>query len=176
MPRNSVPYVFLAVLVIILAFILGVHYGKRVEQANRTIKYLLAITPPVTKSPDITYLTTYTLPRCGIQFTYPSTLTVQESSISARFTTNMISELEVSCDKTKLPTFDTQTGATSEAMLKNQKINLATWQKDNTTYLSFSLKHPQARSSSLDTVFVQIDKKLYPLFESTLQLLPPTTQ
>lgn len=47
-------YLLLFVLTVILFFILGVRYGQKVEKTNKTINYLLSITPKaisITPSP-----------------------------------------------------------------------------------------------------------------------------
>ena len=47
------PLLFLFALLILLAFILGVRYGQRVEKNNKVVDYLLSITPiPLSPSPS----------------------------------------------------------------------------------------------------------------------------
>ncbi len=45
------PYLFLFLLVVILAFILGVRYGQQVEKNNKVVDYILKITPYPTYTP-----------------------------------------------------------------------------------------------------------------------------
>jgi len=46
------PYLFLFSLVVILAFILGVRYGQRIEKNNKVVDYLLSITPLPSSPPN----------------------------------------------------------------------------------------------------------------------------
>lgn len=45
------PYLFLFFLVVMLAFVIGVRYGQRVEKNNKVVDYLLSITPYPTYTP-----------------------------------------------------------------------------------------------------------------------------
>jgi hypothetical protein len=45
------PHLLLIFLAVILAFILGVRYGQGVEKNNKTVDYLLSITPTHSSSP-----------------------------------------------------------------------------------------------------------------------------
>lgn len=45
-------YLLLFVLIVILFFILGVRYGQKVEKTNKTINYILSITPKITFTPN----------------------------------------------------------------------------------------------------------------------------
>jgi hypothetical protein len=77
------PIFFLFALIIILAFILGVRYGQRVEKNNETIDYLLSITP--TKAPTPTPLLKYKeykSKKWGLKFTLPENLEVKEDATS----------------------------------------------------------------------------------------------
>lgn len=49
---RKLPYLFLFSLIVILTFILGVKYGKKVEQANKINSYLLKITPSASPKPS----------------------------------------------------------------------------------------------------------------------------
>ena len=75
------PYLFLFSLVVILAFILGVRYGQKVEKNNKTIDYLLKLptpTAPVTPIPP-KYID-YKSKKWGLKFTYPANLEIKEDA------------------------------------------------------------------------------------------------
>ena len=77
----SRPYFFLFVLVVVLAFILGIRYGQTVEKNNKVIDYLLSITPtkiPLTPTP-VSYKE-YKSKKWGLKFTYPANLEIKEST------------------------------------------------------------------------------------------------
>jgi len=75
------PYLFLFFLIVILAFILGVRYGQKVEKNNKTIDYLLKLptpTMPVTPTP-VRYIE-YKSKKWGLKFTYPANLDIKENA------------------------------------------------------------------------------------------------
>lgn len=75
------PYLFLSFLVIILAFILGVRYGQKVEKNNKVIDYLLKLpTPTIQVSPTPPIYIEYSSKKWGLKFTYPSNLEVKEDA------------------------------------------------------------------------------------------------
>ena len=77
------PYLLLIVLTIVLAFILGVRYGQRVEKTNKTIDYLLTITPtPRQPTPTPAKYKEYKSKRWGLKFTLPENLAVKEDATS----------------------------------------------------------------------------------------------
>lgn len=50
---RRLPIIFLVILAIFSALLLGISYGRRVEQANKAIAYLLSTTPsPTTQPPE----------------------------------------------------------------------------------------------------------------------------
>lgn len=149
-------------------FIIGVRYGTKVEQANKTIPYLqkLSLTP-VNPTPTIQYLT-YKLEGCKVQFTYPSYLvksyekprgiSLDNSQKQTILTLNCSPELAVAEPETEKIT-------TEEIKLKNKKTT-ATIPKEG--FLRFIIQHPQKRTITI----VTIHKSLYSLFESSFQFQP----
>ena len=118
------PYILIGILLLTLFFILGIQYGKQVERADKTITYLLSITPTKKIEPtvvhDITFQT-YIHEGCGVSFLYPSIIQVtKESTDSAELSsTKNTQTLTISCNKNPIPTpeaqsatiaLDTQTG------------------------------------------------------------------
>ena len=74
-------YIFIIVLIIILAFILGVRYGQKVEKNNKVVDYILKITPtiPVPSPTPIKYIN-YKSKKWGLRFTFPAGLEVKEDA------------------------------------------------------------------------------------------------
>ncbi len=103
MSKKSLPYFFLAFLFAILLFILGVRYGQRVEQANKTISYLISLPPSPPVVPTIPPLgfSTYIHTDCGVSFLIPNLIQkTKEGSTSALFSTREKKlALAVSCEK-----------------------------------------------------------------------------
>lgn len=79
---KSRSYFFLFILALILFFILGVRYGKKVEKTNKVIDYVLSITPRITPtaliSPTPLKYATSESKFWKIKYTYPSFLKVKE--------------------------------------------------------------------------------------------------
>ena len=75
-------YLLIFFLALLLVFIIGVRYGQKVEQANKTIHYLLSITPtPTQTTPTPTPISyqEYKSRRWGLKFKYPANLQIKES-------------------------------------------------------------------------------------------------
>lgn len=103
MTRKSLPYVFLAFLVALLLFIVGIRYGQHVEKVNKTVSYLISLppspTPALTSSP--LSFSEFTHTGCKVSVVVPSELTMsKESSNSAVFSNNTGAlALALSCEK-----------------------------------------------------------------------------
>ena len=72
---------FLFILILVLAFILGVRYGQKIEKTNKIVDYVLSITPtkiPPTPTP-ISYKE-YKSKKWGLKFIFPAGLEIKESS------------------------------------------------------------------------------------------------
>lgn len=77
------PYLFLFSLVVILAFILGVRYGQRVEKNNKVVDYILRLpTPTLPVTPTPPKYIDYKSKKWGLKFTYPANLEVKEDATS----------------------------------------------------------------------------------------------
>ncbi len=78
------PYILLGVLLLILIFILGVRYGQNVEKTNKTISYVLSLTPKLTPtlqpSPTPISYATSSSKIWRIKYIYPSNLKVKEDA------------------------------------------------------------------------------------------------
>jgi hypothetical protein len=107
MHRRIAPYIFLAVLALIVIFFGGFRAGQFVEHENKAIDARLALTPHLSPTAIMVQPTdvplgfkTYLHKECGVQFTYPTTLKkTKESSTSAQFEEDEFVKLAVSCDK-----------------------------------------------------------------------------
>lgn len=82
MKKNS--YFFIYFLLVVLAFILGVRYGQKVEKNNKIVDYFLSITPtPKPPTPTPIKYTEYKSKKWGLKFTYPENLKVKESTAAS---------------------------------------------------------------------------------------------
>ncbi len=101
--KNKAPLFLLFGLTLALIFIVGVRYGQHVEKTNKQNAYIVSLTPlprPTAGSIKLTFKTFEHKP-CGIQFTYPDSLTKKtESTTSAQFVQDEVLKLGMSCDKT----------------------------------------------------------------------------
>lgn len=171
MAKKSTPYIFLIILAVILTFILGVRYGKNVEQTNKTISYLLTLTPaqkqPLPMATESIRFITYTNKQCGVQFLYPSYLDKKESSDSAIFTKSGLTVVKIDCDKA-IGIKEEPKLATQEVQFKNKKIIAQDQKTDGNELLSFTIYNTIKGKN----ISVTVEKNLYPLFENTLQFLP----
>ncbi len=81
---KKTPYVFLFTLLIVLVFLVGFRSGQKVEKSNKTINYLLSITPTkIPPSPTPMIYTEYKSKKWGLKFTYPNNLEIKESTTSS---------------------------------------------------------------------------------------------
>jgi len=155
-------YIFLIVLFVILVFIIGVRYGQKVEQANKTINYYLS--PPPTKQPSPHPIQDYKMfihSGCAISFLYPSTFTVEKNSTQeAYFTQDKIKALTFSC----YPTSVTRPPVPKmwSQQFKDQEIQI----NNN----GFMLYHKYTKQY----ITINIDPKYYPLFEKSFEFLSLT--
>ncbi len=172
MNKKVGPFILFGVLIIILIFAVGVKYGKKVAKTDTVINFLLSITP--TKSPDVTKpleFKTYKNAGCGVQFLYPAAYKIQtDASEEAVLSENSFEVLHVYCSKAnKIKTMISDPKlATEEVKLKNQTLKMRVEKIDNSQSLIFQTKNPLTTTS----IYVSVDKKFYPLFESTLQFNP----
>ena len=142
MSKKYLPYFFLAFLVAVLLFILGVRYGQQVEKVNKTVSYLLSLPPSPTVAPTLPPLgfTTYTHADCGVSFLIPNLIEkTKDSTTSALFSTKEKGlAIALSCEKTlfiqtaeekivtvnTLRTFETSTAEATSYRLFNPKNGL----------------------------------------------------
>jgi hypothetical protein len=174
MNKKVTPYLFLGILLLILIFILGVKYGKKVEVTNRELKFIHGLTLTPTPSPIPTKpvaFSMYTNKECGIQFLYTKELLVNEASFEAHFkeTGTQSDLIYINCAKTSIlpKLIEENKLATQEMKLKNQTIKTYVKGTD-AEKVTFQVKNP----SNGKLITVVIDKNLYPLFENTVQYLP----
>lgn len=166
------PTLLIGFLLLILFFILGVKLGQKVEKTNKTINYLLSLTPSPkltpTKVEERTKFDLFENKKCGIKFLYPSNLNVKSASTSAFFQ-NSKGERSISfdCSSIKNNLKDDKI-ATGEAGFKNKKIIVQQKTTGNTLFYIFNIKNPLNQKN----ITVNIAEDLYPLFESTIQFTP----
>lgn len=167
--KKNGPFLLIAILILIVFFTLGVKLGQRVEKTNKTINYILSLTPsPSLPTPTITPQTlgfsNYSNKYCGIKFLYPTDLKIDESSSSASFKKNT-DLLTINCGT--LEKIDDVNIATAEVTFKNKKIQVKKNTDDDNIYFIFNIKNPH----NAKTISVKISENLYPLFENTMQFV-----
>lgn len=166
MPRKRAPYIFIAVLVIILMFIIGFRAGQSVEKTNKDISILLSLPPtrmpePTAKPLAFTVLATA---GCGTSLLYPNTLTLTaESTQGAEFVEKNRTVLSISCVPWSKPQPTSIPGAPAGTIAGRQVA--VTEKKDG--YIVFQIKHPT--KSILITVKASED--LVPFIEQNLSLV-----
>lgn len=75
------PYLFLFSLVVILAFILGVRYGQKIEKNNKIVDFILkSPSPTPLPSPTPVPNTEYKSKKWGLKFVYPANLDIKEDA------------------------------------------------------------------------------------------------
>lgn len=168
MNKNKIgPYIFIAILVIVLFFILGVRYGQKVEKTNKTIDYVISLTPAKNPTPPPIGFKPYSSKVCGLSFLYPDTLSLdKEATDTAEFFQDKKLKIKIDCTKKNIsPTVAEAKIATEEIMLKNKKMMVEINHNDQGFLYKFSLKN----SINLKNIDIIIDKNLYPLFEKSLE-------
>ncbi|MDO8497002.1 MAG: hypothetical protein Q7S61_00465 [bacterium] len=172
MKKGNAPYIFLGLLCVIIVFVGGIRYGTKVEQANKTIHYLLSLTPTksISRPPEapITY-TLFTHNGCRLGFTYPSTLMkTKESSSSAEFIEKGSEALLFSCEKdiSLEKILDIEKSATASFIFKDKELKGYTIiPATSSSTLAFSLRNPITGR----VVVFKVDHNLIPLLDSTLE-------
>lgn len=166
--------ILLLILFVILVFIVGVRYGQRVEKTNKIINYLISIPPTPTLQPTQkpVEFKTYENKTCGIRFLYPSSLEKDfESSSSASFKEKHKKVLVFGCEKediAMLDAFEYPIWATQEVSFKKNKIISKTAPVGSYTINVLLIKNVLKNKS----IYIYIEKSLYPLFEKSLEFLP----
>ena len=161
-------YIFLSVLIVVLVFILGVRYGQKVEQTNKVISYLISITPAPTAVPTVPLeFEKYSNKTCGIEFTYPSTVEVKSESTGSALLVGTGGYIAIDCNRINdmLTVINDKQTATASVTFKNRPLAVKTAAQGE-DYV-FSFYNPQKGKN----VYATVDKRLYPLFESSLQFM-----
>lgn len=162
--------IFLSILFIVLVFTIGVRYGQRVEKTNKIINYVISLPPSPSPQPTQKPLEfkTYSNKICGIQFIYPKSFDIKDSSQSAIFSDKKEKQIEVNCEKENdiLGLLEDENIASGEVALKSKKTQTKILDKDQT--YAFKFLNPK----NAKTIFVAVKKSLYPLFEKSLEFLP----
>jgi hypothetical protein len=165
---KKLPYIFIAVLVFILTFTIGVQHGKNVEEKNKVIKYVLSITPTRPPTPTVEaklVFQTFKHEGCGIQFLYPSTLKeAANSSDSASLNQQTNPGITFRCDKQNTDG-EKKPVASASVELKSKKIFVEVKKGASHDYFIFQTKHPTKNTY----LHFTIDKDIYPLFEKSLE-------
>ncbi|HRN69652.1 MAG TPA: hypothetical protein PLS49_00575 [Candidatus Woesebacteria bacterium] len=151
------PILLISLLVIILVFIVGMNYGKKVEEADKTIRYVLSLTPspnPSMLEPQITYIE-YTNETCGFSFLYPSNFILEKEASSEAILSSKDKSIQIHCGQ---EIAINNKKATSEALLDNKDGLLLT----DDTELEY-----RVRNTDNKLIIISVTKILGPLIEKT---------
>ncbi|MBI3620542.1 hypothetical protein HY214_05385 [Candidatus Roizmanbacteria bacterium] len=166
MPIKSGPVFFLGSLLVILAFIVGVRYGQRVEKTNKAIDRYLSTTPVTSAAPaTVLEFKTYKNSGCGVRFLLPTVLNpVKETTFSAEFLQGKITKLTFDCQaKSALQNIlNDPSVATAELNFKNTPLSGK--QTDGKMYVMKIVNPKNGRA-----IFIAVDSSFYPLFEKGLE-------
>lgn len=169
--KKLIPFAFIALLIIVVIFIVGLQYGRKVAETDKAIHYLLSITPTraITPSPviSITYntLTGAASENCGVSFLYPSTMKVVQNSTQSSTLRNSTGEtIAFSCNKTAslFNQFDTKKTATASVTFQDDELSAS----KSGSLILFTAKNTKNRQ----TVQFVVSDSLLPLLEKTLTL------
>src|SRR4030067_2765143 len=161
---------FLFFLFTILAFIIGVRYGQRVEKANKIIDFTLSLPPSPTLQPTLLPLEfkTLTHKQCSLQFVYPNFLNDEKNtSTSAILAKDSEKQIEIHCSKNDaiIEILEDKDIGSQELTFQGKKIQAKSILK-NEVYI-FRFIHPETGK----TIYVSIVKSLFPLFEKSLEFV-----
>lgn len=164
MKRSSLWFLF--ALVVILVFVVGVRYGQNVAETNKTISYLLSVTPTKAVVNQLEFKA-YNHPGCGLGFLYPNQLTVpkeKESSTGATFYDGKETTIEIDCAKdSKLALIvENKNVATKELTLNKRPFIVKI--SDDHSYV-FKLQN----NLNLKTIYLWISPSFYPLFDKSYE-------
>lgn len=179
MLKKNLPYVFLLLLILALIFIGGVKYGQKVEEANKTIKYVLSITPtkpaPTLHPTKTIAYKTFADDYCGVKFLYPTNLTpvyyygvgqsikfVEDESAITDKTTH----IEITCSGLNDFYSFIEKATSISATLNKEKIILYE-KNDSYGFLS------ESKTNQIKIAII-VSKELYPLIETSFEKFTPT--
>lgn len=170
---KKAPYILLFILSSVVILIFGVNIGKNVAEKNKEYNYQLSHAPskpvtPTTSKPLM--FETYTNENCGVQFLYPSSLTLKkESSTSAEFQEGKTSSLVLNCDRTNAlnSIIDNKNIKTENITLLQRSIPAKLVKDKDRDFYIFRIQNPLTRKG----INISIVKTVYPLFRESFQFL-----
>ncbi len=164
---RKAPYIFLFVLILIIAFIGGLRYGQSVERTNKVVDFILSITPSPTLKPEPTKPITFkpfSHIGCGIKILLPeSTPIVENASVSAVLG-NTQSGISLGCQKKPSSIAQIESGTATASTIQVNGQSVPT-QHFTTGMNVFTIKNPL----NAKTIFFAISDNYLPLVTSTLQ-------
>lgn len=169
MKTKLLPYIFLFVLLIIAVFLFGLQYGKRVQDVNELVAYVMSITPSPTihmeapKSPTPVAYKRVMVKPCAVSFTAPDTFeSTSETSTSARIAYETQPAILVSCARTIVESPNLPIVATVSGVLDSASISATLKGKENKQY-EILVKHPRTGKN----ISLTIPEGLYSLVSSS---------
>lgn len=153
------PIILLSILTISLFFILGMQYGKKVEKTNKSVSFILSLTP--TRKPSQAVITPISYSRfeneqCALSFLYPASMKVEKESTNEALLKDNTQSITIQCNK-DMP-IDLKK-ASSEALLDN---------KESLTFSNDNLIEYRVRNNDNKLIIITVTKELGPLIEETI--------
>ncbi len=169
---KKAPYILLLALFVILIFIVGVRYGQRVERANKSIDYVLSLTPtlsPTTPTPQVVTYDTYSHQGCRVSFLYSSVLQLErQTATAALFTMSGSPALTLQCLASP-PVTSAKKGETVPITFQGKSIAAEKRKVGASNLLVFTLTHPTTGRS----LEFAVAPSQYPLLEKSLTYSVP---
>lgn len=172
MKHKKGPLTLLALLVISLSFLLGVHYGKRVHVTDKAIEEIVRKfpTPTMTIAPSRTprsYIL-FTSKACALSFVHPSDYTVSATGTQSAHVTDVTNRTVFSFDcGSALAPFEEKNSTAAILITLNGKEYKGSFDKINGA-ITISFKHPR-KNTPINLV---VSSEFQALIERSLQFLP----
>lgn len=146
--KKIIPTVFLIVLLLIIAFLAGLRYGKYIESLNHTTP-LISQKPkqtditPKQEHNDLISFVLYQNKTCNIEFLYPDILTVEEASHGAVFKHYDTREIEILCNRDKKD--EDEDKITKQILFQGETVGIMTDTQNKDKRYRFFITHPKTK-------------------------------
>ena len=165
--NKKLPFFFLALLLLLLSFILGVQYGKKVEKIDRKNLESLSATKSISitneASPTIFYKL-FEHEGCLVAFQIPSNFEIIKESLNGASLSSKADKIELNCEDSEFPTKNAT--YIKKAKIASQSANLFTFETENKKRYEFTFQNSKKAS-----VNFYVDEPVYKLVSESLKLI-----
>ncbi len=159
--RKKGPYIFLFSLILLITFLFGVKYGRKVERIDKYFYFLLSLTPKQEPSPTPNPYSFkfFNFKECKLSFVFPENLKFQKNKQTLKILDRKRLLAEINCFKEK-PQKNLE-GKKVELKFKDKKIQ--GFEKNGFIFFEYRSKK--------NNVFyrIKILPELFPLFSGSVQ-------